>query len=105
MFEEARKRGMPETWYGVGDGWDPSPTYRRIVMGDAKSLDMFREVNGFLPKLPVHDKPAAVLIVCYHPALLKGPHGSAIRRELTAIDKNGQRVGVYVEESDNARKR
>jgi hypothetical protein len=105
MFEEARRNELPEAWYAFPDGWDPAPYGSRIAEGDTKSLAMFREVNGFLPKLPAHNKPAAVLIVGYHPALLKGPHGGAIRRELAAIDKNGPRVGVYTSESDNGRKR
>lgn len=104
MFEEARRRETPDTWNAVPDGWDPDPYGSRIEKGDAKSLAMLREVNGFLPKLPAHNKPAAVLIVNYHPALLKGPHGSAIRRELDGINRNGGRVGVYAYESDNARK-
>jgi hypothetical protein len=103
MFENAKITGTPVLWIAVPQDYAPGMgSYECVATGASEAIKMIRDAGKLLGKMPKYDGGSAHLIVEYSPVLLDDKRdGKNLKREIKDLQKRGEKVGVFCEETHN----
>lgn len=104
MFEHVKVTGEADSWIAIPDGYEPKATWHdRVAVGAGTALELLREANTTIGKLPRGG--LTLLVVRYSEVLADDPtYGRQIKQELESIKRNGKAVGVVAEKTQDVRR-